>query len=492
MGRTDLWIPQNDKAFSPIVLAFRAYREEVERTRADMRETFSFSILRKTSCDGQPVTMCSRHIPLLPYLPGNVKKTEQFLERMIKTSLWLIGGNGIAMCGRKELTEYLASRYVPGGERDFDVNFFSEVFGVPFFTAVREAEEVKTGEPPEEADVTPDAGSNDCRQGERRDGQKEERREERRVGLDLGGSTLKISALDGERIVYQNAVRWTPKVQQDIGYHYSCIVSEIRKAEEILGKIDFIGVSCAGIVIDNRVVMSSLFRRLPASQKEDARRLFEDISLAFGSAVCKVVNDGEISVRSAHRDAASSSVLALTLGTSLGGGYLDFAGNFTQYIHEPAFVPLDLNPDAITDEWSKDRGVGVSYLSQDAAIRLAAASGIELSGFDTPSEAFRHLTECLERGDETVRSIFEDMGIYLAYALAYYACFFEIRHVLLLGGVAAGRHGEIILTRAREVLKDAFPDLFEQIRFLHIEEADHLQDETAARMNTTDGKGGRQ
>ena len=41
-----------------------------------------------------------------------------------------------------------------------------------------------------------------------------------------------------------------------------------------------------------------------------------------------------------------------------------------------AFVPVDYHLDAEVDEWSGDFGVGVSYFSQDAAIKLAPKANI--------------------------------------------------------------------------------------------------------------------
>ena len=43
------------------------------------------------------------------------------------------------------------------------------------------------------------------------------------------------------------------------------------------------------------------------------------------------------------------------------------------WINELAFAPVDLNEDAMADEWSTDIGVGCKYFSQDAVIKLAPA-----------------------------------------------------------------------------------------------------------------------
>ncbi len=62
-------------------------------------------------------------------------------------------------------------------------------------------------------------------------------------------------------------------------------------------------------------------------------------------------------------------------------------------------------------------------------------------------------------GDERVPTIYETIGSWLGYALAHYADFYEIDHVLVLGRVTIGEGGEIIVRCARDVLAGGFPDL---------------------------------
>ena len=67
------------------------------------------------------------------------------------------------------------------------------------------------------------------------------------------------------------------------------------------------------------------------------------------------------------------------MGTSTAGGYVNAEGNITSWINELAFVPLDYNPRAATDEWSGDYGCNVQYFSQQAVGRLLAPAGIPWS-----------------------------------------------------------------------------------------------------------------
>jgi hypothetical protein len=70
----------------------------------------------------------------------------------------------------------------------------------------------------------------------------------------------------------------------------------------------------------------------------------------------------------------------------------------------------------------------------------------------------------MERGDERARSIYTSIGTYLGYSLAWFARWYEIENLLVLGRVASGVGGEVIIESATEVIEDEFPDLSEKIR----------------------------
>lgn len=55
------------------------------------------------------------------------------------------------------------------------------------------------------------------------------------------------------------------------------------------------------------------------------------------------------------------------------------------------------------------------------------------------------------------------MGYYMGYAIAHYADFYELKHVLILGRCTSGKGGHLILDGANEVLKAEFPRLADQI-----------------------------
>jgi predicted NBD/HSP70 family sugar kinase len=148
----------------------------------------------------------------------------------------------------------------------------------------------------------------------------------------------------------------------------------------------------------------------------------------------------------------------------------------TGWLNELSFAPVDVSEQAPVDhEWSGDRGTGVSYFSQDAAIRLAGRAGVTFPDGASPGEKLRCLQEKLAAGDPQVPAVFDSLGVYLGYGLLLYAQFYAMKHVLLLGRVTSGEGGERLLARAREVLRRESPDLAERLRI-------HLPDEATRRV----------
>jgi len=128
-----------------------------------------------------------------------------------------------------------------------------------------------------------------------------------------------------------------------------------------------------------------------------------------------------------------------------------------------AFAPVDFSPTAPVDEWSGDLGVGSMYFSQQCAFRLAPSTGITIPDGITDADKLKFVQEKLEAGHPGATQIWQCMGIYLGYALAQYADFYDIKHVLILGRCTSGRGGDLILDGTRQVLNSEFPELASKI-----------------------------
>ena len=110
------------------------------------------------------------------------------------------------------------------------------------------------------------------------------------------------------------------------------------------------------------------------------------------------------------------------------------------------------------DEWSGDFGVGCKYFSQDAVIKLAEAGGHTFADGLTPAQKLKEVQAMMDKGDKLAAQIYEDIGVYLAHTIPFYAKFYDIKHMLLLGRVMGGKGGDIILATCKKVLAEEYPE----------------------------------
>ena len=90
-------------------------------------------------------------------------------------------------------------------------------------------------------------------------------------------------------------------------------------------------------------------------------------------------------------------------------------------------------------------------------------------------ERLKEVQALMAKGDARAAKIYETIGVYLGYAMAHYADFYDFRHALILGRVTTGQGGDIVLDKAREVLNKEFPAVAEKIAL-------HVPDEKSRRV----------
>jgi predicted NBD/HSP70 family sugar kinase len=171
-----------------------------------------------------------------------------------------------------------------------------------------------------------------------------------------------------------------------------------------------------------------------------------------------VCNDGDVTALAGSTYFGRNALLGIAMGTSQAAGYVDMDGNLTGWLNELAFVPVDLNPNAMRDEWSGDVGCGVSYFSQDAVIKLAENANYPLPD-GSPAEKLKAVQNAAIRYDETALRIFSDIGCYLGHTLPFYHDLYGMESVLLLGRVMSDAGGETVMMTARRVLHEEYPDV---------------------------------
>lgn len=425
------FVPPLDPAFRPAVLANRAFLEEVDASGAGVP-----LVLGLERADGSVSRFETR---VFPDGHPRAEANQRYVERLVKFLLWQRGGWKVYIGGPASVGAYIASVYAPGGARAFDYHFMGEDVYERTFTVVScSASDV----PPERETTKP--------LGRHLDGC--------RIGFDLGASDRKVSAvIDGEA-VYSEEVVWEPKKNADPEYHYREVVAALKSAAEKMPRVDAIGGSSAGVYINNRAMIASLFRAIPKDRFHEVRDMFLRIRDEWNVPM-EVVNDGEVTALAGSMSLEDGGVLGIALGSSEAGGYVTPDGNITGWLNELAFGPVDYQPDAPADEWSQDRGVGALYFSQQCVFRLAPAAGIALPEGVTDAEKLKSVQEKLESGHEGATNIWRSMGYYMGYTIAHYADFYDLKHVLILGRCTSGRGGNLILEGANEVLETEFPEV---------------------------------
>jgi len=429
--------PPLDASFRPAVLANRAFREEVAAAGGGVP-----LLLGLERPDGSVSCFETR------VFPEDHPRSETnliYAERLVKFLLWQRGGYKVYAGGPRPIGEFLRGCYAPGGQRAFDYRFIGEqVYQRPFTVVPCAAGEV----PPEQEKERP--------LGRHLDGC--------RIGFDLGASDLKIAAMVDGQVVYSNEIVWDPRNQADPEYHYQAIRAAIRTAAAKMPRVDAIGGSSAGIIVDNRPMVASLFRGIPAERYDQVQSLFLRLGREMGVPL-EVLNDGEVAALagSMSLEPEGNAILGIALGSSQAGGYVTRAGKITGWLNELAFCPVDYSPGAPVEEWSGDRGCGALYFSQQCVFRLAPQAGIALPEGASNAEKLELAQDRLHAGHEGAIEIWQTMGVYLGYGIAHYADFYDLKHVLILGRCTSGKGGVLIVDGARRVLAAEFPGLAERI-----------------------------
>jgi predicted NBD/HSP70 family sugar kinase len=428
-------VPALDPGFRPAALANRAFRRAV--SESGQAAPLAIGLER-------PDGTISRYDTQV-FAEGDAKADLNlpYAERLVKFLLWQKGGCKVTVGGPKSVGEYVRQAYAPDTPRAFDYGFMGQtIYERPFEVVVTDA------------DGVPAAGETSVAIGRHLEGN--------RIGFDLGASDRKVAAVVNGESVFSEEVVWDPRNQTDPSYHFEEIGKALRSAAEKMSSVDAIGGSSAGVIINNRPMVASLFRGVPEEAFDKVKSIFLDLAKEWGVPF-QVANDGDVTALAGSMSLNDNAVLGIAMGSSEAAGYVNEQGNITGWLNELAFAPIDYNPEAAVDEWSGDSGCGAQYVTQQAVFRLARQQGISLDESLPLAGQLKQVQKLLEEGDENARQIWQTIGVYAGYAIAHYADFYAIRHLLLLGRVTSGSGGPIVIEKVKEVLAAEFPELAKQI-----------------------------
>ncbi len=438
--------PVLDPQFRPASLANREFRREVEASGGGERV-----IIALEQADGSVFHFKTRIFRAEhPSASGNFR----YLERFLKFLLWSRGGYRIYFDGPPELHGRLVDHYQSTKTGQFDAEIMGRRIYEKPFTIVR----TKEIPPARESSAPLGRHTNGCR-----------------IGFDLGGSDRKVAAVVDGKSVFSEEIIWNPVPEKDPEWHFQQINDTLKRAAAHLPRVDAIGGSSAGVYVNNRVKVASLFRGVsPELFESRVKNIFLDLARTWGNIPFEVANDGEVTALAGSMALGQNAVFGLAFGTSTAAGYVTPEGNITTWLNELAFAPVDYHLQAPVDEWSGDYGCGVQYFSQQCVGRLIPLAGLEIDSALSLPEKLKQVQRLMEQDDVRALRIYQTIGVYLGYAMAHYADFYDIRHVLILGRVTSGKGADIILQHAAQVLATEFPDLHSRIQF-------HVPDEKEKR-----------
>jgi predicted NBD/HSP70 family sugar kinase len=424
-----------DPGFQPLALGTRRFREEL--AHAGNRDQLRIALEQSEN------TIARLDLEIFPEGSEHEADNFRYVSWMLNFLLWSRGGWRVLLEGPPRLCAAVARQYAPGGSRAFDANLMARAFAKPF--------EIGRVTRPE----LPDAKVTRRALGGHLEGC--------RIGFDLGASDYKVAAVMDGTPIFSEEIPWDPRNQADPTYHYERINEGLKRAASHLPRVDAIGGSSAGILIENQIRVASLFRAVPeAAFSAQVAPLFQRLQREWGVPL-EVINDGDVTALAGALSLGLNGILGIAMGSSQAAGFVDREGRITGWLNELAFAPIDANPGAGTDDWSGNPGIGAAYFSQQAVNRLAGPAGIVFPPSMGLPERLKEVQDRMEQGDPAAGAIFDSIGIHLGYAIPWYAEFYDLSHAMILGRVTSGAGGEVILSKARAVLRSEFPDIAERV-----------------------------
>ncbi|MBQ5926879.1 MAG: ROK family protein, partial [Clostridia bacterium] len=354
--------PKLDPKFYPMIKALENFESKVNAQSEDNRSNITIVVERNGGYN-----YVYSYVGLKDGVDDELNY--RIAERLVKTILWVCGGYKIGVYGSEVIYNRLKEAYSKTGARAFDEDFMSGVYEKPFEVVCLSKDEVPAQK---NASVKVGGFLKGCR-----------------IGFDAGGSDRKVSAvIDGE-VVYSEEVVWNPKVTEDPNYHYNEILTAMKTAASKMPRVDAIGVSSAGVYVDNKIMVASLFLKVDKTKYGDfVKNMYINVAKEMGAPL-EVANDGDVTALAGSIDLNDNQVLGIAMGTSEAVGYINKEGCINGWLSELAFAPVDFSESAMQDEWSGDFGVGCKYFSQDAVIKLAEAGGFKFEEGLTPAQKLK-------------------------------------------------------------------------------------------------------
>ena len=388
------------------------------------------------------ITLCIKKGDSI-YFPYSFRISDDFdesyfyVKKIILTLMWMVGGDCLCYKGPSDFFFYLLERLKKDDEFISSTKEMEGIFDSHFRIEFTDLDLIKKEE------LTPFGSSfSMCR-----------------IGLDLGGSDRKVSATIDGKVVFSEETIWDPKNQKDYKYHEQGILDSLLKAKSHLPRVDAIGISTSGVVIDNYLKFPALYKDVPREDLvKHVHSVFIDImDKYFPNVPYSIANDGDVSAIGGSLLFNKDNVLGLALGTSFAAGYAS-NGYLNNFINELSKVPINFSSEARSHYILGIKGASSEYLSQKGIVLLLEKAGMQFEGKSFP-EKLVEIQNLAKKGNKMVLDAYHDLGLYLGDAIYYFSFFMKISSVLLLGRVLTGIGGEIIKEVASSYLKEKGSDI---------------------------------
>jgi glucokinase len=280
----------------------------------------------------------------------------------------------------------------------------------------------------------------------------------RTLGVDVGGTNLKLAALWSDGVVI--ASKQIP-TQADAGPEEGSrrlidALRQLQRQEGIdSGEMRAIGLDCAGIVDpEKNLVLDS-----PNLRRWEGFPLAERLESAFGVPTFLENDVNAMAYGEWRRGAGRGTrhMLCLALGTGVGGGLI-LDGRLYRGAHgaagELGHTTLDMHGPQCScpNVGCLERHIGSEYIAARAREKLAASEQAS-SLRELPGEKLTPgvLDRAAEAGDVVAAQVFEEVGTLLGQGLVSLVNVFDPERVVLGGGVL--KAGAKLIEPAQRVLR---------------------------------------
>lgn len=275
------------------------------------------------------------------------------------------------------------------------------------------------------------------------------------VGVDIGGTKIAASVVDGQGTVLRRARRETPAQDPDqIAHAVADMVEELTGGAHDSERVGAVGVACAGLI--DRAGETVVFAPNLAWRDEPLKARLEDLL----RLPVVLENDANAAAWGEFCFGAASEVddmVLLTLGTGVGGGVIS-DGELLRGAHGMGAEVghLRVVPDGHRCGCG-NKGCWETYASGTALVREARAlvaggsphAGVlaDRCGGDPAALTGQMVTEVARTGDPAATELLEDVGRWVGEGAASLAAVLDPGLIVLGGGVSAA--GDLLLQPAR-------------------------------------------